>query len=162
MKELVQAFVGIGANQGDLRATLASAVEAIQAIPQTSLVQRSSLYLTAPQDATGADYLNAVVELRTQLAPRELLEALFRIEDAHGRDRPYRNAPRTLDLDLLLFGDTQLQTPVLTVPHPRLHERAFVLRPLAEIAPALLIPGRGEVCMLMTHVADQRVDKLAA
>ena len=161
MTEAVQAFVGVGANQGDLRATLCSAIEAIAIIPQTTLVCRSSLYLTAPQDATGPDYLNAVVELRTQLEPTDLLNHLFRIEDAHGRDRPYRNAPRTLDLDLLIFGDLQMQTPVLTLPHPRMHERAFVLRPLAEIAPKLSISGLGTVEILLTHVADQCVDKLA-
>lgn len=161
MTEAVRAFVGIGANQGDLQATLSSAIEAIAAIPATKMVTTSSRYLTAPQDATGPDYLNAVVELRTQLGPLELLNHLFRIEEAHGRDRPYRNAPRTLDLDLLLFGDVQLQTPVLTLPHPRLHERAFVLRPLAEIAPGLAIAGLGTVESLLPCVADQRVDKLA-
>jgi 2-amino-4-hydroxy-6-hydroxymethyldihydropteridine diphosphokinase len=104
--------------------------------------------------------VNAVAALDTTLEPRQLLAALQSIEQAHGRERPYRNAPRTLDLDLLLHGATELATPVLSLPHPRLHERAFVLAPLAELAPGLVVPGRGAVRDLLAAVAEQRIAKL--
>jgi 2-amino-4-hydroxy-6-hydroxymethyldihydropteridine diphosphokinase len=122
------ACIGLGANLGDARATLDAAQHALARLPQTRLVAASPLYRSAPIDATGPDYLNAVVVLETALAPHALLSELQRIEDRHGRERPHRNAPRTLDLDLLLYGDRRIATAALTVPHPRLHERAFVLR----------------------------------
>ena len=156
------AFVGVGANQGDVRATLASALAAMAAMPGTRSLRASSFYATAPQDAGGPDYINAVVELQTTLMPLALLAELRQIELAHGRERPYHNAPRTLDLDVLLHGEAQIDTPELTVPHPRLHLRAFVLMPLAELAPALLIPGRGPIASLLPAVADQRINKLEA
>jgi len=154
------AYVALGANLGDARAALDAAFVALARLPGTTLRAASSLYRTAPIDSSGPDYLNAVVRLDTTLAPRALLDALHAIEDAHGRARPYRNAPRTLDLDLLLHGQQRVDGPVLTLPHPRLHERAFVLRPLAEIAPELRVPGQGRVKALLPHVAGQRVDKL--
>jgi 2-amino-4-hydroxy-6-hydroxymethyldihydropteridine diphosphokinase len=154
------AFIGLGANLGDVRATFDAAFVALASLPRTALRRASSLYRTAPIDAGGADYLNAVVELETSLTPRALLIELQRIERMHGRERPYINAPRTLDLDLLLCGDRRLSTSTLTVPHPRLHQRAFVLRPLAEIAPMRVVPGRGRVGELLKHVAGQRVDRL--
>ena len=160
MREPLPAFIGLGANLGDPRAALDAAFHALAALPRTTLRAASSLYRSAPVDAGGPDYLNAVVLLATQLAPHTLLAELQRIERVHGRERSYRNAPRTLDLDLLLYGDRRLATPTLTVPHPRLHERAFVLRPLAELAPALLIPGRGPVADLLAGVSAQRIDKL--
>jgi 2-amino-4-hydroxy-6-hydroxymethyldihydropteridine diphosphokinase len=134
-------FVGLGANLGDAAATLAAALRALDALPGTQRVATSSLWRSAPLDAGGPDYLNAVAELRSTLDPAALLQALQAIEATHGRERPYPNAPRTLDLDLLLHGDTVLATPMLTLPHPRLHQRAFVLEPLAEIAPGLLLPA---------------------
>lgn len=155
-----QAFVGLGANLGDARATLQSALMALAALPNTTLRERSSIYLSAPIDASGPDYLNAVVWLETRLGPHELLADLQRIELAHGRERPYPNAPRTLDLDLLLYGAQRIQSATLTVPHPRLHERAFVVRPLAEIAPDWPVPGMGRVHELLARVADQQADKL--
>jgi 2-amino-4-hydroxy-6-hydroxymethyldihydropteridine diphosphokinase len=154
------AFVALGANLGDTRATLDAAFVALATLPGTALRAASSIYRTAPIDSSGPDYLNAVVRLDTRLAPRALLGALQRIERAHGRKRPYRNAPRTLDLDLLLYGDRHIATTALTVPHPRLHERAFVLHPLAEIAPHALIPGLGPIAGLLPNVAAQRIDKL--
>ena len=129
------AFVGLGANLGDARATLMLALERLAALPQTRLVRHSSLYRTAPIDSHGPDYLNAVAELATDLSPQDLLQALQALELAAGRERPYRNAPRTLDLDLLLYDDRVLDTPTLTLPHPRMHLRAFVLQPLAEVWP---------------------------
>ena len=155
-----QAYIGLGANLGDPGAALREALEALAALPDTSLRATSSFYRTAPIDAIGPDFLNAVIHLDTHLAPHVLLTALQRIEQVHGRERPYRNAPRTLDLDLLLYGDQVIDTPTLTVPHPRLHERAFVLLPLAEIAPRLNVPGHGCVADLLAPLADQRIDKL--
>jgi 2-amino-4-hydroxy-6-hydroxymethyldihydropteridine diphosphokinase len=155
-----RAFVGLGANLGDPQATLASARAALAALPSTRLVRASSLYRSASIGAAGPDYLNAVVELRTTLGPDALLAALQRIEALHGRERPYPNAPRTLDLDLLAYGAVRRATPALTLPHPRLHERAFALLPLAEIAPALRLPGLGRAADLLPAVASQRVDKL--
>ena len=112
-------------------------------------------------DATGPDYLNAVAALETGLPPSALLQALLEIERAHGRARPYRHAPRTLDLDLLLHGASRLDTPELILPHPRLHERAFVLVPLADIAPDLQIPGLGAIHTLLSGVVDQRIERVA-
>jgi len=133
----VLAFVGLGANLGNAPATLAWAVQALAALPLTNLVAASSLYQTAPQDCEpgSPDYFNAVAQLQTQLSAPELLTALQELEHQAGRQRPYRNAPRTLDLDLLLYGEAHIASAQLTVPHPRLHQRAFVLQPLAEIAP---------------------------
>ena len=151
----MSAWIGLGANLGDARAALRSAVQAMAALPGTRLLRVSSLYRSAPVDAGGPDYLNAVAELDTTLAPLELLHALQRIEQAAGRERPYRNAPRTLDLDLLLFGDARIESPKLTVPHPRMGARAFVLVPLSEIA-----PGRVDAAALQA-VRDQPCSRIA-
>ena len=124
------------------------------------LVAKSSLYRSAPIESSGPDYLNTVVVLHTRLGAHELLAHMLRIEQARGRARPYRNAPRTLDLDLLVYGDERIHSDALTVPHPRMHLRAFVLRPLAEVAPALVIPGIGPVGALLGAVDGQRIDKL--
>lgn len=131
----VRAFVGLGANLGDAAGTVQSALRSMDALADSRLVRHSSLYSSAPVDAGGPDFVNAVAELETGLAPLDLLAQLQALEDAAGRARPYRNAPRTLDLDLLLYGDERIVLPLLSVPHPRMHERAFVLVPLAEIAP---------------------------
>jgi len=133
-----RAYIGLGANLGaDLAAALTQAALSLEALPGTQVAALSSAWRSAPVDAGGPDFLNAVAALDTGLAPLELLDALQAIELAHGRERPYRNAPRTLDLDLLLYDDLVLDTPRLILPHPRLGERAFVLRPLLEIAPEL-------------------------
>lgn len=154
-------FIGLGANLGDARATLARAVEALGALPLTRVVALSALYRSAPVDAQGPDFVNAVAELRTGLTPPELLQALQAIEQAHGRQRPHRHAPRTLDLDLLLYGQRVVEVPGLTVPHPRLHERAFVLRPLADLAPGLGHPRLGPLAAFFDQVADQPIEPLA-
>jgi 2-amino-4-hydroxy-6-hydroxymethyldihydropteridine diphosphokinase len=156
----VTAFIGLGANLGDARATLGEAFKALANLPATELLKISSIYRSAPVHSSGPDYMNAVAKLRTALAPLALLAELHRIELAHDRKRPYRNAPRTLDLDLLLFGEQYIDCATLTVPHARLHERAFVLLPLAQIEPELTIPGRGRVQDLLASVTAQRVDKL--
>jgi 2-amino-4-hydroxy-6-hydroxymethyldihydropteridine diphosphokinase len=133
-------FVGLGSNLGDAVATVRAAFDALAALPGSTLVARSGLWRSAPVDADGPPYVNAVAELRSTLAPDELLRALQSIEQRFGRERPYRHAPRTLDLDLLRYGERRIATPSLTLPHPRLHQRAFVLAPLAELAPELGLP----------------------
>jgi 2-amino-4-hydroxy-6-hydroxymethyldihydropteridine diphosphokinase len=157
-----QAFVGLGANLGDARGALDAAFIALARLPHTTLRRASSLYRSAPVDSSGPDYLNAVVQVETRLSPRQLLAELQRIELTHGRERPYRNAPRTLDLDLLLHGAHRSASAVLTLPHPRLHQRAFVLRPLAEIAPELVITGVGAIGRLLLSVATQHAERLVA
>jgi 2-amino-4-hydroxy-6-hydroxymethyldihydropteridine diphosphokinase len=132
-----QAAIGLGANLGDALLTLATVVTELHTLPQSRVVAVSSAWRGAPVDATGPDFTNAVVLLATRLAPLELLDALQAIEARHGRQRPYRHAPRTLDLDLLFHGDQRVSHPRLTIPHPRLHERAFVCCPLDEVAPGL-------------------------
>lgn len=140
---MTQAFIALGSNMGDAAAALKQAVMMIHRLPDTQVDKVSSFYLTAPLDldlgiessAPGGDYVNAVCEVRTQLGALDLLRQLMQIEQAAGRQRPYRNAPRKLDLDLLLYGDEQFDCDELVVPHPRMWLRAFVLVPLAEIAP---------------------------
>lgn len=154
------AYIGLGANLGDAQAALRSARVALEALPRTRLLAFSSLYRSAPMDSSGPDYVNAVAALCTELTAAELLASLQSIEGQHGRQRAYRNAPRTLDLDLLLFADQRIDTPELQVPHPRLHERAFVLAPLTEIAPELQVPGRSIVHELLRACTDQRIEKL--
>jgi 2-amino-4-hydroxy-6-hydroxymethyldihydropteridine diphosphokinase len=164
-----EAYVGLGSNLGDRRAQLAAAFTALAALPGTTLDARSSLYESAPLGtggvparhgaATGGDYLNAVARLRTTLAPLELLHALQAIEAAAGRERPYPNAPRGLDLDLLLYDEQALVGAELTLPHPRLHERAFVVVPLLEIAPDIRWRGV-RLDTLLPGLAAQRLAKL--
>ena len=139
----VVADIALGANLGDGAQTLRAAAAALAALPQTRVVARSSLYRSAPVDATGPDYWNAVVRVRTALGPDALLDQLQAIEKQHGRERPagVHNAPRTLDLDLLRYGDLGCDTPRLTLPHPRMGERAFVLWPLADVWPDGQIDG---------------------
>jgi 2-amino-4-hydroxy-6-hydroxymethyldihydropteridine diphosphokinase len=132
----VSAYVALGANLGDACATLMQAFDDLAKLQNTSVVRRSSLYRTAPIESSGPDYFNAVAEISTALSPQALLAALQALEQQAGRQRPYRNAPRTLDLDILLYGDVTLDGPDLVIPHPRMYARAFVLVPLAEIAPS--------------------------
>ena len=155
-KESVSAFVALGANLGDSPATLRWALTAIAALTGTRLVRSSSLYRSAPIDSSGPDYINAVAEVATTLHAPALLAALQQIELAAGRERPYRNAPRTLDLDILLYGDASIHSPHLQVPHPRMGERAFVLVPLAEIAPDRVSQAQ------RSAVADQRIERFGA
>ncbi|MBN8489202.1 MAG: 2-amino-4-hydroxy-6-hydroxymethyldihydropteridine diphosphokinase, partial [Burkholderiales bacterium] len=151
--------IGLGANLGDAQATLWQAWHALTSAPGVADDGLSGLWRSAPIDAGGPDYINAVGRVRTTLAPGELLTLLQAIEQRHGRERPYRNAPRTLDLDLLMHGQTVLDDPVLTLPHPRMHLRAFVLRPLAQLAPTLVLP-QGDWSTLLAAVADQRLEPL--
>jgi 2-amino-4-hydroxy-6-hydroxymethyldihydropteridine diphosphokinase len=157
----VRAFVGLGANLGDPRASVEEAMAEIDRLPGTRIVASSSLYRSAPVDAGGPDYVNAVVELHTGIEPLPLLRSLLAIEQAHGRQRSVRNAPRTLDLDLLLWGEVVMHTPELTLPHPRLHQRAFVLKPLAQIAPGLVLPGLGGLAPWLAASADQSIELIS-
>ncbi|VTU34856.1 2-amino-4-hydroxy-6-hydroxymethyldihydropteridine diphosphokinase [Variovorax sp. PBL-E5] len=150
----IRAYVAIGANLGDARATVTRAMQDLNGLPRTRVASRSSLYRSAPVDAGGPDFINAVVGLDTAMDAHALLAALQRLELGAGRERPYRHAPRTLDLDLLRHGDAVIDTATLTLPHPRIAQRAFVLLPLAEIAPELVTPGQ------LAQVADQRIERL--
>lgn len=154
------AWLGIGANLGDARQTLKDAVVCLAQQHTLTVLAKSSVYRTAPIDAGGDDYFNCVVKLDTRLEARDLLALCQRIEHHFGRERPFRNAPRTLDIDLLLFGDAVLDTPDLIVPHPRMTGRAFVLVPAVEIEPELVIPGHGPACAFLPAVADQRIEKV--
>jgi 2-amino-4-hydroxy-6-hydroxymethyldihydropteridine diphosphokinase len=161
----IRAYVALGANLGAPAATVRAALAALERIEGARLVAASALYRTAPVGLRDQpDFINAVAAMDvdgTVLPAPTFLAALFAIEAAFGRVRSVRNAPRTLDLDLLLYGDARQDDPALTLPHPRLAERAFVLAPLAEIAPTLEIGGLGRVADLLARVADQRIDRLA-
>lgn len=157
---MTRAFVALGANLGDPAATVQAAIGELGRLPGTRLVRASSLYRTAPVGlAEQPDFINAVAELATGLPAGELLTALLALENRFGRVRQERNGPRTLDLDLLLYSDLVAATPDLTLPHPRLHLRAFVLVPLAEIAPGLALPGRGSVAAWLPAVANQGIER---
>jgi 2-amino-4-hydroxy-6-hydroxymethyldihydropteridine diphosphokinase len=155
----VRAYVGLGANLGDAAGTLRAALDEIAALPGVSSVATSPFYRSAPVDAQGPDFINAVAVVDTTLPPLELFDALQAIELRHGRERPYRNAPRTLDLDLLLYGAGAVATERLTLPHPRMHERAFVLLPLHDLAPDLVLP-QGRIGDLLVKLDDQEISKL--
>jgi 2-amino-4-hydroxy-6-hydroxymethyldihydropteridine diphosphokinase len=155
--------VALGANLANPELTVKAAIAALDGIAQSTRVAASSLYRTAPVGLKHQpDFINAVATLDTQLEPRALLDELFAIEQQFGRRRSIRNAPRTLDLDLLLYDDATLDTPDLILPHPRMHQRAFVLAPLAEIAPHLVIPGRGSVAALLDACANQSIARIAS
>ncbi|WP_374684968.1 2-amino-4-hydroxy-6-hydroxymethyldihydropteridine diphosphokinase [Rhizobacter sp. J219] len=155
------AYVGLGANLGDPADTVRTAIEALARMPASRVEAVSALYRSAPIDAEGPEFVNAVVALHTTLSAYELLAQLQAIEAEFGRERPYQNAPRTLDLDLLLYGDREIASDDLTVPHPRMHQRAFVLRPLAELAgDGLVIGGHGSIASLLPLVAAQPITRL--
>ncbi|WP_426394736.1 2-amino-4-hydroxy-6-hydroxymethyldihydropteridine diphosphokinase [Ralstonia sp. R-29] len=153
------AYIGIGANLGDARQAVKDAVVCLAQQVGITVTGKSSLYRSAPVESSGDDYINAVVCIETPFTADQLLRICHHIEDQFGRERPFHNAPRTLDLDLLLYGDHVLTSPELTVPHPRVGQRAFTLLPLHELAPDLVIPGIGAVAELLPGVADQRIEK---
>lgn len=156
------AFIGIGANLGDARQALKDAIVCLAQQVGITVLARSALYRTAPVDAGGDDYYNAVVKVQTSFTAAQLLRICHHIEDQFGRERPFRNAPRTLDLDLLVFGDEQHNDEQLTVPHPRVTVRAFTLVPLLELAPDLVIPGMGPAIDYLAGVGDQRIEKVSS
>lgn len=159
---MITAYIGLGANLDDPAAQVELAMDELARLPESRLAARSSLYASAPVGYAGQpDFINAVAALETRLSPRTLLEAMLGIEHQHGRNRTFRNAPRTLDLDLLLYGDAHFHEENLTLPHPRMHERAFVLLPLLEIAPGLAIPGQGSAAALLALCGGQSVHRHA-
>lgn len=158
----VLAYVALGANLGDAETTVRAAISALGRLPDTRLVAASSLYRTAPLDVPEPqpDYINAVARVATTLPPHALLDELLALEARFGRVRPYRWAPRALDLDLLLYGELVLASSRLTLPHPRLHRRAFVLEPLLELDPFLEAPGLGPLSAWRERLRDQDVERL--
>ena len=154
MRDPVTAYVALGANLGDARVAVLQAFEALACWPEIEVTGRSALYRTAPHEAQGPDFINAVVRIDTRLTAPEVLDALQAIEHRAGRVRPYVNAPRSLDLDLLFYGDACMQSPRLTLPHPRWRERAFVLVPLADVWPQRVGPED------LARVAAQAIERL--
>ena len=157
----VRCYVGLGGNIGEVRQTLHSALAALGDVPGTYLVRASSLWRTAPVGHSDQpDFINAVAAFDSTLAPHALLDALLALEQRFGRKRSFANAPRTLDLDLLLHGSALVSEPFLTLPHPRMHERAFVLAPLIEIDPDCIIPGHGRAADCLARITGQPIEKL--
>jgi 2-amino-4-hydroxy-6-hydroxymethyldihydropteridine diphosphokinase len=155
-------FIGLGSNLGESRDQLRQAIADIGRLPDTRLLAQSALYRSAPVGYLDQpDFVNAVVKIATSLTPQQLLSALLHIELRHGRERTFHNAPRTLDLDVLLYDDLQMHEPGLTIPHPQMHSRAFVLQPLLEIAPDCAIPAIGSAQHAMRGCLDQVLEKLA-
>jgi len=155
LRDPVRAYIGLGANLGDPMVALRTALEGLERLPASRLVRASGFFGSTPVDSTGPDYVNAVAEISTCLSAPDLLVALQQQELQAGRERPYRNAPRTLDLDILLYGSARIASPALTVPHPRMSERAFVLMPLAELDPERVTPAE------LDAVRDQGIWRLA-
>lgn len=159
----VSAYIGVGSNLGDSQRLVGEALQGLAGLPQTTLAGHSSLYRTDPVGVTDQPpFINAVAHLETGLAARSLLKALLALEARAGRVREQPWGPRTLDLDLLVFGNQELWFPELVVPHPELHRRAFVLYPLAEIAPNLEIPGLGPVTALCRQIPAEGIERLGA
>ena len=155
------AHVAIGSNLDDPRAQVLGAFDELGRLPHTRVVRKSSLYRSAPLGyASQPAFINAVAALETALPAERLLAELQAIEARHGRRRSFANAPRTLDLDLLLFGNLEIATHTLVVPHPRMHERAFVLKPLLEISPHADIPGRGAARPFLAACGAQQVERI--
>jgi len=157
---MARAFIGFGGNLGDTRQIITDAIVCLALRSELQILTKSCFYQSAHIDANGGDYINAVIEIETQLSPYGLLHVCQAIENEFGRERPYSNAPRTLDLDILSFeGVTQNETELI-LPHPRIIERSFVLLPLLEIAPNFFLPDLGELKTYLPKVAHQRIEKL--
>ena len=156
------AFIALGSNLGDPEAKVRQGIAALAELPQVQLVAASALYRSAAiGHADQPDFVNAVAQIATSLAPQALLAAMLAIEQRFGRERTFLNAPRTLDLDLLLYDAQTIAEPGLAVPHPRMHQRAFVLAPLLELAPACVIPGKGPAADWLARCGDQTIERLA-
>ncbi len=156
----VRAYIGLGANLGDPLQAVRDALDALRALPQTGIDAVSSFYLSAPVDAGGGDYVNAVARVQTSLSAHALLADLQAIERRFGRERPFRNAPRTLDLDLLLYDQQSIHDEVLEVPHPRMITRAFVLLPLLELDAGVRVPGHGLARDYLPTVSGQQIRRI--
>lgn len=160
--KLESAYIAIGSNLEEPELQVRDAFEELAMLPKTRLARVSSLYRTAPVGyADQPDFVNAVAQIETALTPRALLEALLAIERRHGRVREFANAPRTLDLDIALYDDVTVREPGLSIPHPRMHERAFVMVPLAEIAPDAMIPGIGRAGDIAAALDPQGITRIA-
>lgn len=157
--DLVVAYVGMGGNLGDAIATLKAAASDIAALPGVAGTTLSPLYRSAPVGTSGPDFVNAVLRMETSLGAETLLRRLQNIENAYGRERPYRNAPRSLDLDLLLYGTKEQHTDFLVLPHPRMHKRAFVLTPLRDLAPGMNL-AQGSLDELLAACGDQLLSRI--
>ena len=155
LRDPVTAYVALGANLGHSLQTVLQTFDALALLSGTRVTGRSRIYRTAPVEAQGPDFINAVALVHTQLSPLALLHALQALEQQSGRERPYKNAPRTLDLDIIFYGDLALSTPELTLPHPRWHERAFVLLPLAEVWPERVSSAQ------LTAVESQAIQRIS-
>lgn len=157
-----QAFIALGSNLDNPEKQVEYAITALSELDKTRLIKRSSLYRTVPVDciASAPDFINAVAEVETELSPEALLDAIHAIENTAGRERPFINAPRVLDCDLLLYEDQVMSTDKLILPHPRMHMRGFVLLPLFEIAPHISIPNRGRIASLITPELSAGIEKL--
>lgn len=155
-----RAFIGFGGNIGDTRQLITDAIVCLALRCELQVIGKSCFYQSAPVEAAGGDYINAVIEIETQLSPYGLLHICQAIEKEFGRERPYLNAPRTLDLDILFFEGISQNDSELTLPHPRIIERSFVLLPLLEIAPDIFLPNLGELKTYLPKVAHQRIEKL--
>jgi len=155
-----RAFIGFGGNIGDTRQLITDAIVCLALRCELQVIAKSCFYQSAPVEAAGGDYINAVIEIETQLSPYGLLHICQAIEKEFGRERPYLNAPRTLDLDILFFEGISQNDSELTLPHPRIIERSFVLLPLLEIAPDIFLPNLGELKTYLPKVAHQRIEKL--
>ncbi|MFZ2301162.1 MAG: 2-amino-4-hydroxy-6-hydroxymethyldihydropteridine diphosphokinase [Gallionella sp.] len=155
------AFIGLGSNLEYPRSQLQRAFAELDGLPETRLIARSSLYRSAPMGYLDQpEFANAVAKIETALTPQSLLQGLLEIEHRHGRERTFRNAPRTLDLDILLYGDMQLHEHGLTIPHPQMHLRPFVLQPLLEIAPDTNIPGIGKAMEAFERYRNEMLEIL--
>jgi 2-amino-4-hydroxy-6-hydroxymethyldihydropteridine diphosphokinase len=157
---MARAFIGFGGNIGDTRQFITDAIVCLALRAELQILAKSCFYQSAPVDATGDDYVNAVIEIETQLSPYGLLHVCQAIEQEFGRERPYSNAPRTLDLDILFFEGVIQNETELMLPHPRIIERSFVLLPLLEIAPDFFLPDLGELKTYLPNVAHQKIEKL--
>lgn len=161
MTEAANVYVGLGANLGDPERQIERALVDLDALPSTRLLARSSLYRSRPVGyLRQPDFINAVAHLKTTLPPRALLTALLDVERRHGRQRSFRNAPRTIDLDILLYDHLRISEPGLHLPHPRLHERPFVLVPLEQIAPRIELPGHGPLHEILGRLGRDTVMRL--
>jgi len=158
---MARAFIGFGGNIGDTRQLITDAIVCLAQRCELQILNKSCFYQSAPVEAVGGDYINAVIEIETQLSPYGLLHICQAIEQEFGRERPYANAPRTLDLDILSFEGVSQTDTELTLPHPRINERSFVLLPLLEIAPDFFLPNWGELKAYLPKVAHQRIEKLS-
>ena len=157
---MARAFIGFGGNLGDSRQLITDAIVCLAQRCELQILAKSCFYQSAPVDAAGGDYINAVIEIETELSPYGLLHVCQAVEQEFGRERPYANAPRTLDLDILSFEGVSQTDTELTLPHPRIIERSFVLLPLLEIAPDFFLPNIGDLKTYLPQVANQRIEKL--